>query len=142
MVVVGSVAAERGALRHRPGSVLAVSVLAIVEAVVSLFFAMAWLRTGTDMFEHGVLVLPLLSVVLYFRVFLLVTTAALYLLFAWAALTGRRWAWSTGLAAVVLDGLIVLTLLGVPMVASLRAILPLVVLGYLLSAHGRRALGR
>ncbi len=111
MDLMGYVTPERGALRQQRGWVITMSVLAIVEAGAFLFFATSWFRTGADMIGHGVLVLPLLGVVLYFRAALLVTTATLYLLFAWAALTGRRWAWPMGLAAVALDGLLVLTLL-------------------------------
>jgi hypothetical protein len=122
--------------------VVAMAVLAIVEAGLVLLFAMRWLHTGADMFDHGVLVLPLLGVLLYVRAALLVAAATLYLLFAWAALTGRRWAWPIGLAAVALDGVLVLTLLASPASASLRAILPLLLLLALLSVPGRRALGR
>jgi hypothetical protein len=132
----------RGAVRQRHGLAFAMAVVAIAETCLVLLLAMRWLHTGADMFDHGVLVLPLLGVLLYFRAALLVTAAMLYLLFVGAALTGRRWAWTIGLAAVVLDGVLVLTLLATPASASLRAVLPLILLCTLLSAPGRRALGR
>jgi hypothetical protein len=132
----------RAAVRQRHGLVVAMAVVAIAEAGLVVLLAMRWLHTGADMFEQGVLVLPLLGVILYFRAALLVVTATLYLLFAAAALTGRPWARPIGLAAIALDGVLVLTLLAMPMSATLRAVLPLLLLCALLSAAGRRALAR
>jgi hypothetical protein len=142
MPATGSVAPPRGAVRQRAGSAIAVSVLAILEACALLAFALNWVRLGHEIFERGALVLPLLSIVVYFRAALLVITAVLYLLFAWGALTARRWAWTVGLAAVVVDGLLLLMLLGSPLALLLRAVVPIIVLYFLLSAPGRRALGR
>ena len=142
MPATGSIASARGAVKQRAGSVIVVSVLAILEACALLVFALNWTRVGSEMSAGGVLVLPLLGLLVYFRAALLVAAAALYLLFAWGALTARRWAWTVGLAAVVLDGLLVLMLLGSPVALLLRAVVPLIVLYFLLSAGGRRALGR
>ena len=142
MPATGSLAPARRAIKQRAVSAIAVSVLAILEACALLAFALNWVRLGSDLSERGVVVLPILSLVVYFRAALLVITAALYLLFAWGALTARRWAWTVGLTAVVLDGLLVAMLLGSPLALLLRAIVPLIVLYFLLSTAGRRALGR
>jgi hypothetical protein len=142
MPATGSIASARGGVKQRASSVIAVSVLAILEACALLVFALNWTRVGSEMSAGGVLVLPLLGLLVYFRASLLVATAALYLLFAWGALTARRWAWTVGLAAVVLDGLLVLMLLGSPVALLLRAVVPLIVLYFLVSTGGRRALGR
>lgn len=129
----------------RPGPVLAISILAIIEAGVLLLSAGRAARSGGDLIERGVAVLPLLGAMLFVRAGFLVTIAALYVLFAWSALSGRSWAWPVGLIGAVMDAIAVLTLLAAevaPLLFALRAIVPVIVLVYLIAPVGRRQLAR
>ena len=125
--------------------VLVIAALSLVQAVVSVLGSVQWFRAGGDDVGRGVLFIPLMGLMFLARGAFLAASAGLYALFAWAALTGRRWAWGLGLVAVAVSGL------GVGMLIAagesftsiaLRAIVPIIVLCYLISAAGRRALGR
>jgi hypothetical protein len=125
-----------------PGSTL-IALLALVQAVAGILRAAQWFQVGSDLAGHGVLLLPIVGAIAVTRGVIVGGIAILFGLFAWGALTGRGWAWGMGLAAVVANGVVVLSLLlgSAPVPAVLIwAVVPLIVLVYLLSPAGR-ALG-
>lgn len=126
----------------RPVSVTVIAFAALIQGMWGLLRAFDWFQQARDMSGRGIIVLPLVSAVLFARGALIGVIALLYILFAWGAFTGRRWAWGLGLAAAVLNLLIVLQYLleGEQVVlALLLAVVPLVLLCYLLASVGRRA---
>ena len=130
------------AVRPTRGTVV-IALLATVQAVAALVWATQWVQMGGDVMGRGVLFMPLMAITLFARSGFALVMAALYLLFVWAALTGRRSAWRLGMLAVVFNGFGVLVLVaaGAPLrEIALRAIVAVVVLGYLVAPAGRRAL--
>ena len=70
--------------------------------------------------------------------------ALLYLVFAVGALRQDAWSWWVGLAAALLNGLLVVNMMvqgaSIPL-SLLWAVVPLVLVTYLFAPAGRRALG-
>ena len=130
---------------ERSVGVLVIAALSLMQAVAGVLWSVQWFRAGGEDVGRGVLFIPLMGLMFLARGAFLAANAGLYALFAWTAVTGRRGAWGLGLVAVVMSGL------GVGMLIAagesftsiaLRAIVPIIVLGYLLSAAGRRTLRR
>jgi hypothetical protein len=108
-----------------------------------LVLAVSWLREGLQLEGRGLLLLPILSLLFVLRGVIAAVLTALYVLFAWGAFARRDWAWLLGLCLAVVTtlGTVVLLAAGEPLpIAGTRAIVPLVLLGYLLSPSGRAAL--
>lgn len=126
------------------GSTL-IALLAIVQGVVGILRAGQWIRLGSDLAGHGVLLLPIVGAIALTRGVIVGAIAILFGLFAWGALTGQGWARGMGLAAVIATGVVLLSLLlgGAP-VASVMvwAIVPVILIVYLLSPAGRALGGR
>jgi polyferredoxin len=123
------------------GSTL-VALLAIAQGVAGILRAAQWIQIGSDLAEQGVLLLPIVGAIAVTRGVIVGAIALLFGLFAWGTLAGRGWAWGMGLAAVIANGLAVLRLLlgGAPPPRVLVwAIVPLILIVYLLSPAGRRA---
>ena len=109
--------------------------LALVQAALGILRALQWFQVGSDLSRAGLVLYPILGLVAVARGVLVVAIALLYVLFAWAASTGRTWAPGVGLAACVLNTLAVLVLLltGESLGAALFwIIVPALVGGYLL----------
>jgi hypothetical protein len=117
-----------------------------VQGVAGILRAGQWFQLGSsDLAGRGVLLLPIVGAIALTRGVIVVTIAILFGLFAWGALTGQRWARGMGLAAVIANGLVLLSLLfGDAPVAPVMvwAIVPLILVVYLLSPAGRTLGGR
>ena len=127
-----------------PRDIIALALLAIVQAVLGVLRALEWVRVGGDLVERGLLIVPVMGYVAIARGLLVGAIAILYLTFAWAALTRRRWAARVGLAAALLNGLIVVNALiagGSVAAALVWAIVPAVLLVYLCSPAAKRLRG-
>jgi hypothetical protein len=121
-----------------------VAALAVLQGVLGLLRSFEIVRFGVDLTERGALFLPLLGILTAARGGLVAIIALLYLLFAVGALRQDAWSWWVGLAAAVLNGLLIVNTMaqGASIALSLLwAVVPLILVSYLLAPGGRRALG-
>ncbi len=128
----------------RPISLTLIAFAGLFQGMWGVLRALDWFQSARDVSaQGGILVLPLVSAFVFAGGVLIVIIALLYFLFAWGALTGRGWVWGVGLAATVLNLLIVLRFVlqeEEPLVpALLSALIPIVLLCYLIAPVGRRA---
>jgi hypothetical protein len=124
------------------GAVTAVAVLALAQGVLGLLRSLQWFQVGGDLSRTAGLLMPILGMVAIARGGFVVLIAALYVLFAWGALSGKGWAWGIGLLACAVNALAVVGLLiiGDSLGAALFwAVVP-VILGVYLLGPGRRTL--
>jgi hypothetical protein len=112
--------------------------------VLGLLRSFDIVRFGVNLAGQGALLPPLLGILTAARGGLVAIIALLYLVFAVGALRQDAWSWWVGLAAALLNGLLVVNTMvqGASIVLSLLwAVVPLVLLSYLFAPAGRRALG-
>jgi hypothetical protein len=117
--------------------------LAVIQAVAEFWWATQSIRAGEADFGRGVVLLPLMAAALFARGGFAALLGVLYALFAWATLTGRSRAWALGLIAVVLSAFAILALIAAgeaPAQIARRAVIPAILLVFLLVPAGRRAL--
>jgi hypothetical protein len=130
--------------RSRPAGLTVIAVLALVQAGVGIFWGIRWFHLAFQLGERGALLLPLAGALVALRAIFALVIAALYLTFLFGVFARRDWAWSVGMVAVVLNllGILALLLTGDTLVlVAVRGLVALVILVYLVSAAGRRALG-
>jgi hypothetical protein len=123
------------------GVVKAMAVLALAQGVLGLLRSLQWFQFGGDLSRTAGFFVPLLSMAAFARGGFVVLIAALYVLFAWGAFTGKGWAWGIGVLACVVNAVAVvgLLLLGESLAAALVwAVVPVILSVYLLGA-GRRS---
>ena len=128
----------------RPLALTVVAVLAAVQSIGVILRALEWFDIGSDLMEQGLLLVPLLGLIAIGRGMLVAVVALLFALFACGALLERRWARWFGVVLAIVNLLMVVSLIiqgEPPLRALIWAIVPVVMLGYLLSAPGQRALG-
>jgi hypothetical protein len=123
---------------------IVIAVLALGQAVLGVLRAREWFQFATDTSGRGILVLPLVSLIAMGRGWFVAIIALLYVVFALGALARKGWAWGLGLVVSLVNGFtIVLLMIGgeEPLVYTLAwAVVPVVLMGYLLAPAGRRAL--
>ena len=131
-------------LMRQPVSLIVIAVLALAQAVLGVLRAREWFQFGTEMSGRGILILPLVSLLAMGRGWLVAIIALLYVVFALGALARQGWAWGLGLVVSLVNGFtIVLLMIGgeEPLVYTLAwAVVPVVLMGYLLAPAGRQAL--
>ncbi len=119
-----------------------IAILALVQGILGVFRACEWFNIGADQFGQGLLILPLVGVVAFARGGLVIVLAVLYALFAVGMLLQKSWAWWLGLIVAAINVLLVINILILGESVS-RAVfwlvVPLVVVGYLLSPSGQSA---
>ena len=101
------------------------------------------MEVGIDLFGEGLLLLPFIGVVAVMRGLLIAVVALLYGLFAGGALLRRSWARWIGLAAAIVNLLLVLSLLTqeAPVAQAIAwSAIPVMLIVYLFSPTGRDAL--
>ena len=128
-----------------PVDLTVIAALAVTQSAFGVLRALEWVRYGSDLFGRGLLVMPVVGFLAMGRGVLVAAIAVLYLVFAWAAVTRRRWAPGVGLAAAVLNLFAVVNVLVLGEAATRAlpwAVVPVVLVVYLLSTAGRRAVGR
>jgi hypothetical protein len=128
---------------QRPRGLTIVAALALLQGVLGLLRAFDIVRFGVNLTGQGALLLPLLGILTAARGGLVAIIAVLYLVFAVGALRQDAWSWWVGLAAALLNGLLVVNTMvqGASIAPSLLwAVVPLIVLSYLFAPPGRRAL--
>ena len=129
---------------RRPLGLTIVAALALLQGVLGLLRSFEIVRFGVNLTGQGALLLPLLGILTAARGGLVAIIAVLYLVFAVGALRQDAWSWWVGLAAALLNGLLVVNTMvqgaSIPL-SLLWAVVPLVLVSYLFSPAGRRALG-
>ncbi|MGZ9270290.1 MAG: hypothetical protein ACXW6T_14320 [Candidatus Binatia bacterium] len=120
-----------------------VALLALVQSALGVMRALHWFDAGSDLMGQGLLILPLVGVLAFFRGGVVAAIAILYVVFACGALLGWGWVRWLGIvvAAVTLFMVVSVVIQGESPVRPLVwSIVPVVMLWYLLSASGRDAL--
>lgn len=131
-------ASERGGSRLLP----VVAVLAVAQGVLGALRALELVSLGTDVTGRGVLLLPLIGSLIIVRGVVVAAIAALYAVFAWGAFYRKAWAWPIGMLAALINGLLVVAILiggDGARGTLLWAVVPVIILIYLLMPAGRRA---
>jgi hypothetical protein len=121
-----------------------IGVLAAVQGIGGALRALHWFNVGSDLLGQGLLLLPMVGVLAYARGAIVIVLALLFLLFAIGAFLQRSWARSLGIVLSVVNLLLAVSLAiqGDSLAnAVLWAVIPVVMLVYLLSSAGQRALG-
>jgi hypothetical protein len=122
-----------------------IAVLVLIQTVFGVLPAFEWFQVGSDVMGKGILILPLIGMVAYARGALVAGIALLYVIFALGVLMRRGWARSFGIAAAVVNLLLVLSVVvqGESLLqALLWSILPGIVLWYLLTPAGVQLKGK
>lgn len=130
---------------NRSVGMTVVAALALVQGVTGGLRALHWFDTGSDLLGQGLLLLPLMGLLAFFRGSLVAAIALLYVVFACGAFLGRSWArWhGIGVAAVTLLLVASVVVQGEALGrALLWSLVPVVMLYYLLTPAGRQALTR
>ena len=131
------------ALSKRAIGLTVVALLALVQSALGVMRALHWFDAGSDLMGQGLLILPLVGVLAFFRGGVMAAIAILYVVFACGALLGWGWVRWLGIvvAAVTLFMVVSVVIQGEsPVRALVWSIVPVVMLWYLLSASGRDAL--
>jgi hypothetical protein len=118
-----------------PGTLKAVAVLALAQGALGVLRAAQWFEVGGDLSRSGAILMPILGLAAFARGGFVALVALLYVLFAWAAFTGKWWTRAVGLAACGVNALGVVGLLvgGDAVGAALVwAIVPVLIGAYLL----------
>jgi hypothetical protein len=117
--------------------------LAFLQSVFGLLRAYNWVQIGVDIFGQGGLFLPFVGGLAVMRGLIISVVALLYLLSVFGALLAKGWAWWTGVIAVVLNLLLVLTSLGQEasvLEALAWSVIPVILLFYLFTPTRKNAL--
>jgi hypothetical protein len=129
---------------RRPRGLMIVVALAVLQGVLGLLRSLEIVRFGVNLADQGALLLPLVGILTAARGGLVAAIPLLYLVFAIGAVRQHAWSWWVGLAAAVVNGLLVVNAIaqGASMARSIVwAIVPLVIVVYLVSPAGRRLRG-
>ena len=120
-----------------------VAVLALAQGVFGVFRALEWVQIGSDISRRGVLLLPIIGATVFARAALVAVLAVLYGLVAWGLVARRGWSRPLGLTVALVNLALAAPVLfagETPGRALLVAIMPVILVVYLLSPAGRRAL--
>jgi hypothetical protein len=120
-----------------------VMLLALAQGIAGLLRGFDWVHVGVDLFGQGLLLLPFLGAVAVMRGLLIAVVALLYGLFTAGALLRRSWARWIGLAAAIVNLLLVVSLLTqeAPVAEAIAWLaVPVMLIIYLVSPMGRDAL--
>jgi hypothetical protein len=107
--------------------------------------AYGWIQIGVNLYQEGLLIVPIVGAVAIMRGLLIAVVALLYFLFFYGALLGARWAWPVCFMVVVINLLLVLNALGqgAPLIdAIVWTIIPAILILYRFSPAGRKTLRR
>jgi hypothetical protein len=119
------------------------ALLAFVQAIAGVLRAFNWVQVGVNLFGQGILILPLVGAVALLRGLFISAIALFYVLFAVGAMLEARWSRWVGLVAAIVNLLLVVNALvqgAEPGQALAWSVIPAILLIYLLSKSGRKAL--
>jgi hypothetical protein len=132
-----------GTFAERRNLVVTIAALATVQSGFGVMRALHWFDIGSDLMGQGLLILPLVGVLAVFRGGLITAIALLYVAFACGVVLQRTWSFWFGLVGAVVNLLLVFSVIGQgePIgQAVLWAVVPVVILLYLLSGAGPRTM--
>jgi predicted membrane protein len=117
--------------------------LAVVQAIAGLLRGFNWLQVGSDLFDHGLVLLPVIGALTIMRGLFVWAVALLYVLFVIGALLRKGWARWTGATAAIITLIIVLNAAiqnGLLIQGIVWSIIPAILLIYIFSSEGRQTL--
>lgn len=128
---------------NRTMGMTVIAVLALVQGTLGMLRTMHWFDLGSDLMGRGLLVLPVVGLLAIGRGILVAVLAVLFAVFSCGLLLQRSWARWLGifLSIVTLFLVVWVVLQGEsPARALVWSIIPVVIIGYLISPSGRQAL--
>ena len=122
-----------------------VVVLAVIQGLAGLARGFNWVQFGGDLFQQGLLLLPMVGAVAVIRGLFIAGVALMYLLFVVGALLQKSWAWWMGLIAAGINLIVVVSALstgGLLAEGIAWSVIPVILLWYLFSKVGTQELRR
>jgi hypothetical protein len=119
-----------------------VALLAVAQGVLGALRALELVSIGTDVAARGAVLLPLIGSLFIARGILVAAIAALYIVFRSGRVSTQGVGLPMGMLAAVVNGSLVVAVLiggGVVPGTLLWAVVPMIILVYLLVPAGRRA---
>src|SRR6266496_3530054 len=133
----------KSGVQNRTAGLMIVVVLALVQSAIGVLRVLYCINVGSDLIGRGLLLLPLMGAMSYFRGGFDAVLALLYVVFAYGAFLGRSWARWLGIALAAVTLLLVVNVVLQGESAALAlvfTIVPVVMLWYLNSVAGRQVL--
>jgi len=128
---------------NRTVGMIVIAVLALVQGVFGVLRALQWFDIGSDLMGQGLLLLPVLGLVAIGRGILVAFLALLFVIFSCSLLLQWSWARGLGIFLSIVNLLLVVSVViqgESPARALVWSIVPVVMIGYLISSSGRQVL--
>src|SRR5262245_26905776 len=125
---------------NRPMGITVIAVLALVQGIFGVLRTLHWVELGGEFMERGLLILPVLAIG---RGMVVAVVAVLFGVFSYGLLRRRSWAGGLGMAVSLVTLLLAVSAVieGESLArACVGAIIPVVIICYLLSPSGRQVL--
>jgi hypothetical protein len=125
---------------NRPLGRTVIAVLALVEGIFAVLRTLHWVEVGGDFMERGLVVMPLLGLLAIGRGMAVAVVAILFGIFSYGLLQRQSWARGLGMFVSFVTLLLVVSAVihGESLARALvGAIIPVAILGYLMSPSGR-----
>jgi len=129
----------------RPRSVTVIMWLAVAQGILLTFIALLWLQIANIFAPESGVTSSLVTMLAMAKGWVLIALALMYFIFAAGAWQTKGWAWWVGLLVSLVSILILVAALlkeGSVVMTLFWAIVPIIMLCYLLSAAGRQVLAR
>ena len=127
----------------RPLGLTVIAALALGQGLFGVLRTLHWVEVGGDFMERGLLILPLLGLLAIGRGMVVAVLAVLFGVFSYGLLQRRSWARGLGIFLSLVSLLLVVSAVmhGESLAwALVWAIIPVVILCYLMSPSGRHVL--
>ena len=127
----------------RPLGMTVIAALALGQGIFGVLRTLHWVEVGGDFMERGLVVMPLLGLLALGRGMVVAVVAVLFGVFSYGLLQRRSWARGLGIFLSLVTLLLVVDAVlhgESPARALVGAIVPVVILGYLMSPSGRQVL--
>ena len=128
---------------NRPVGMTIIAVLALVQGIFGVLRTLHWFELGSDFMGRGLLLLPVLGLLAIGRGIVVAVLAALFAIFSYGLLRQQSWARGLGIFLSIVTLLLVVSVViqgESPARALVWSIVPVVIIGYLISPSGRQAL--
>ena len=127
----------------RPLGMTVIAVLALGQGIFGVLRTLHWVEVGGDFMGRGLVVMPILGLLAIGRGMVVAVLAVLFGVFAYGLLQRRSWARGLGIFLSLVTLLLVVSAVihgESPARALVGAIVPVVILCYLMSPSGRHVL--
>jgi len=127
----------------RPLGLTVIAALALGQGIFAVLRTLHWVEVGGDFMERGLVVMPLLGMLVIGRGVVVAVVAVLFGVFSYGLLQRRSWARGLGIFLSLVTLLLVVSAVihGESLARALvGAIVPVVILCYLMSPSGRHVL--